>query len=116
MITRGEVQEAIDEAQRMLEGLRPSHQPLTLYCMAQVLTRLCEAHGAPGQFGRAEAACLKAVARLDEIAAPGGLEIMAKAEAQAILAYTHERMQRYRSALTDDTPRTADHRSNSCPR
>lgn len=68
MIMRGQVDEAIDEANRMLAGLRPTDDPSVMRRIGEVLAYLCEAHSELGQYAQAEAACHEAAATFDEVA------------------------------------------------
>lgn len=121
MILRGQVHEAIEEGNRMLAGARPTADSVMLHQIGRVLVRLCDAYAELGQYEQAEAACLEAVATLDELRDMGDLGKEAQAEAQAMLGYTYERAGKLREAiearrrqveLTENGPATADYRSS----
>jgi len=100
LIYEGKPEEAVAEAERLIDGLRPTDNPVVLRLIGEILTNLCRAHRELGQYAQAEAACLEALATFEEGSKLNGTAgsyvfLLALPE----LAVTYEEMGEFEAAL-----------------
>ena len=63
----GQPEQAASEASQIIDGLRPTNDPATIYMIGEALTYRCEAHSQLDWHEKAKADCLDAIATFEEV-------------------------------------------------
>lgn len=99
LLMRGQPEDAVREANRMIDGLRPTTDPPTLYRIGEILTFRCEAHNDLGQYMQAQTACLEAIAVFADLGKNNHNKDWRQKRAESRLADAYEGTRKYDAAL-----------------